>query len=109
MKPKILNAFFIHTGNHEIEHQAVHSQQSSAPPRASSATKELDDLMASLSDFKVCLQNLLPFLLIHRKNHKIAYNLTSHFHSTNMMIPLLNRYLIVGLRYCLRANISACF
>lgn len=36
-----------------VERQIVQTQQSGAP-FASSATKELDDLMASLSDFKVC-------------------------------------------------------
>lgn len=33
---------------------------SSAPNKASSATKELDDLMASLSDFKVIVQTAGP-------------------------------------------------
>lgn len=39
-----------------VERQIIHTQQSGAP-FASSATKELDDLMASLSDFKVSLLN----------------------------------------------------
>lgn len=42
-------------GNQDIERQIIQTQQNSSTlaPRASSATKELDDLMASLSDFKV--------------------------------------------------------
>lgn len=36
-----------------VERQIIQSQQQSVAPFASSATKELDDLMASLSDFKV--------------------------------------------------------
>lgn len=47
---KFQNSYF--PGNEHIERQII-SQQSSTLPRASSATKELDDLMASLSDFKV--------------------------------------------------------
>ncbi|XP_046841243.1 paxillin-like isoform X3 [Xenia sp. Carnegie-2017] len=36
------------------------SQDSNSPNKASSATKELDDLMASLSDFKVNVQTVAP-------------------------------------------------
>lgn len=46
-------------GNQEVERQIIQTQQNSSSlvPRASSATKELDDLMASLSDFKVRFKN----------------------------------------------------
>lgn len=37
----------------DIDRQIIKSNSQSYAPRASSATKELDDLMASLSDFKV--------------------------------------------------------
>lgn len=48
----------------QIERQIIQNQ--TGAPYASSATKELDDLMASLSDFKVSL----------KKNFKkIFYNL----------------------------------
>lgn len=43
-------------GNEHIERQIIQNS-SSVAPRASSATKELDDLMASLSDFKVRSNN----------------------------------------------------
>lgn len=47
-----------------VERQIVHTQQTGAP-FASSATKELDDLMASLSDFKVSSLPIVPrFALI---------------------------------------------
>lgn len=44
-----LNSF---SDDQEVIRQVIHSSNASGP-RASSATKELDDLMASLSDFKV--------------------------------------------------------
>lgn len=41
------------TGDQEVI-QKVIQHSNSAAPHASTATRELDDLMASLSDFKVC-------------------------------------------------------
>lgn len=64
-------------GNQEIERQIIQTQQNSSAlaPRASSATKELDDLMASLSDFKVCLKN------------RTFYRLTPGWSSSNGWLP----------------------
>lgn len=48
-----------HSYQHQhVDRQIVHNQNAGAPAYASSATKELDDLMASLSDFKVSEDNL---------------------------------------------------
>jgi cell division septation protein DedD len=44
--------------------QASPGHDGPAPNKASSATKELDDLMASLSDFKVNVQTVGPALSV---------------------------------------------
>lgn len=60
MMTKIFAFFRISVVDEVSERQIVQSHQ--LAPRASSATKELDDLMASLSDFKVsALKTFLPF------------------------------------------------
>lgn len=55
-----------------MERQIIHNT-SSAGPRASSATKELDDLMASLSDFKVSSKTFMTSLHHGPKTNKFVY------------------------------------
>lgn len=97
MDVNVNHLIFTLIGDQEVI-QKVIQHSNTATPHASTATRELDDLMASLSDFKVRSVNNRPLLFCCSLHIKKRISNT-----TNNDDCQLNRYLRIGLRYWTRA------